>query len=45
MGHHPEWFNVYNKVDITLQSHFCDGLSPWDIELAQFIDSAAENPR
>ncbi|WP_120498098.1 4a-hydroxytetrahydrobiopterin dehydratase [Kiloniella sp. EL199] len=35
MGHHPEWFNVYNKVDIVLTTHDCDGLSVLDAELAR----------
>ena len=39
MNHHPEWFNVYNRVDITLSTHDADGLSALDIELARFIDS------
>lgn len=37
--HHPEWFNVYNKVDILLTTHDCKGLSKKDIELAKFIES------
>lgn len=39
MDHHPEWFNVYNKVEITLSTHDCNGLSQLDINLAQAIDS------
>lgn len=39
MGHHPEWFNVFNKVQIRLSSHDVGGLSERDVELAGFIDS------
>ncbi|KAK5965753.1 Transcriptional coactivator/pterin dehydratase [Trichostrongylus colubriformis] len=39
MNHHPEWFNVYNKVDITLSTHDCGGLSQNDITLAKFIET------
>lgn len=38
MNHHPEWFNVYNKVDIRLSSHDVSGLSERDVALARFID-------
>ncbi|KAA0190967.1 Pterin-4-alpha-carbinolamine dehydratase [Fasciolopsis buskii] len=41
MNHHPEWFNVYNKVDIVLTTHDAGGLSKRDLELARFINEAA----
>ncbi len=38
MDHHPEWFNVYNRVEITLSTHDCGGLSQLDFDLAGKID-------
>jgi 4a-hydroxytetrahydrobiopterin dehydratase len=39
--HHPEWSNVYGKVDITLSTHDCGGLSARDVKLAKAIDAVA----
>ncbi len=39
MDHHPEWFNVYNKVEVTLSTHDAGGLSEKDVELATFMDA------
>ena len=41
MDHHPEWFNVYSKVDVTLSTHDASGVTEKDIELANFMDEAA----
>jgi len=38
MDHHPEWFNVYNKVQVTLSSHDVSGLSRRDVKMAQFME-------
>lgn len=37
--HHPEWFNVWNRVDITLSTHDAGGLSQRDVKLAKSIDA------
>jgi 4a-hydroxytetrahydrobiopterin dehydratase len=39
--HHPEWSNVYNKVEIVLSTHDAGGLSEKDVALAKVIDSIA----
>ena len=41
MDHHPEWFNVWNRVDITLSTHDAGGLSERDVKLATAIDTMA----
>lgn len=43
MDHHPEWFNVYNKVQVTMSTHDCGGLSTRDVKLATFMDEIAVN--
>ena len=41
MNHHPEWFNVYNRVNVTLSTHDVGGLSMLDVKLAQKMDQLA----
>ncbi len=42
MDHHPEWFNVYNKVDVTLSTHSAEGVTDLDVRLAEFMNRAAD---
>jgi 4a-hydroxytetrahydrobiopterin dehydratase len=42
MNHHPEWFNVYNKVVIDLTTHDAGGISAKDIELAKAMEALAD---
>lgn len=45
LNHHPEWFNVYRKVDVTLTTHDAGGLTELDFKLAAMMDRAAgDNP-
>jgi 4a-hydroxytetrahydrobiopterin dehydratase len=41
MVHHPEWSNVYGRVDVTMTTHSAGGLTALDVELAEFMDKAA----
>lgn len=38
MDHHPEWFNVYNKLQVTLSTHDASGLTTRDTKMANFIE-------
>jgi 4a-hydroxytetrahydrobiopterin dehydratase len=42
LNHHPEWFNVYNRVEVTLTTHDTGGLSELDGKLAKRMDALAE---
>lgn len=44
MNHHPEWFNVYSRVDVVLTTHDAGGVTGLDVALASFMDRLAQGP-
>jgi len=41
LDHHPEWFNVYNRIEVVLATHDAEGVTDLDVQLAKFMDDAA----
>jgi 4a-hydroxytetrahydrobiopterin dehydratase len=44
MNHHPEWFNVYNRVSVDLTTHDAGGITEKDVKLARLLDSIYSTP-
>src|SRR5438552_14016624 len=44
LDHHPEWSNVYDRLDVTLATHDANGVTELDVQLAKVLDAAASQP-
>lgn len=42
LDHHPEWFNVYDRVEVLLSTHDAGGVTELDLTMAKFMDEAAQ---